>query len=189
MPRTFPVQFLMGCVCFLPGVDAQDVVRLWEGQPKPYSKDNRLIEREQSAWGALCVANVTEPTLTIFSTNAEKNTGVGVVIIPGGNYSVVAIHHEGYDVAKLLAEQGITAAVLKYRLPDPKSSDRPERVPLADTRRALKLLRQQSVKYGIDKNQVGVVGFSAGSHLATVTSLWKMRIRKRTRLSPASSTA
>jgi len=63
--------------------------------------------------------------------------------------------------------------VLKYCLPDPKSSDQPELVPLADARKALKLLRQQSARYGIQPSKVGVLGFSAGSHLATVTGLWR----------------
>lgn len=94
-------------------------------------------------------------------------------MIPGGNYSVVAIHHEGQDVASALSDRGIVAAVLKYRLPNPKSSDQPEQVPLADARRALKLLRQHSARYGIDRNKVGVLGFSAGGHLAALTSLWR----------------
>jgi acetyl esterase/lipase len=158
--------------CCLKDVSAQEVMKLWEGQSKPYYQENSLVEREEKVWGTLCAANVTEPTLTIYRAQGT-NTGVGVVIIPGGNYSVVAIHHEGYEVAKALAARGITAAVLKYRLPNPKSSDQPALVPLADSRRALKVLRQQCGKYGLDKNKVGVLGFSAGSHLATVTSLWK----------------
>jgi len=68
---------------------------------------------------------------------------------------------------------GLAGAVLKYRLPNPKSSDHPHLVPLADARKALKLLRQKAKQYGIDKNKVGVVGFSAGSHLSTALSLWK----------------
>jgi acetyl esterase/lipase len=172
MKETIAVRFLVLVLCYLNGAEAQEVLKLWEGQSKPYYKENSLLEREDKAWGTLCAADVTEPTLTIHPAKG-KNTRVAVVIIPGGNYSVVAIHHEGHDVAKALAKRGITAAVLKYRLPNPKSSDQPERVPLADARRALKLLRQHAAKYGTDRHKVGVLGFSAGSHLATVTSLWK----------------
>jgi acetyl esterase/lipase len=172
MKETIAVRFLVLVLCFLNGAKAQDVIRLWEGQTKPYYKENTLVESELKVWGTLCATNVTEPTLTIHPAKG-KSTGVGVVIIPGGNYSVVAIHHEGHDVANALADRGITAAVSKYRLPNPKSSDQPERVPLADARRALKLLRQHTAKYGIDRHKIGVLGFSAGSHLATVTSLWK----------------
>lgn len=151
---------------------AQDVYKLWEGQEKPFYKENNLKEYEKESWGAMCVFNVTEPTLTVYKTKG-LNTGYSVIIIPGGGYNVEAIYHEGHDIAKVLAKQGITAAVLKYRLPNPESSDHPHLVPLTDTRRALKLLRENAEKYGINNKKVGVMGFSAGSHLATVTSLWK----------------
>ena len=81
-------------------------------------------------------------------------------------------------MAEFLAEHGITGVVLKYRLPNPESSDLPNLVPLTDSRRALVLLREMSEKYGIDKDKVGVMGFSAGSHLATVTSLWKSDVKE-----------
>ncbi len=165
-------QFLF--VILFSGADslAQDVINLWDGQKKPYYKENTLVEYEKESWGTLCVYNVTEPTLTIYKANG-KNTGKAVIILPGGGYTLEAIYHEGYDIAKVLAEQGITAAVLKYRLPNPASSDQPELVPLTDTRRALKIMREKADYYSFDKDKVGVMGFSAGSHLATVTSLWK----------------
>lgn len=151
---------------------AQDVVMLWEGEEKPYYKENLLSEYEQETWGTICLYDVIEPTLTIFRAKGD-NSGKAVVIIPGGGYEVVAINHEGYDLAKVLADQGITAAVLKYRIPKLESSDMPHLVPLTDARQALRLLRERSDNYGFDKSQVGVVGFSAGSHLATVLGLWK----------------
>lgn len=165
-------QFLF--VILFSGADslAQDVINLWDGKKKPYYKENTLVEHEKESWGTLCVYNVTEPTLTIYKANG-KNTGKAVIILPGGGYTVEAIYHEGYDLAIVLAEQGITAAVLKYRLPNPESSDQPDLVPLTDTRRALKIMREKANFYGFDKDKVGVLGFSAGSHLATVTSLWK----------------
>jgi acetyl esterase/lipase len=157
---------------WLTGAQTQEVLKLWAGQPRPHYKDNTLIEREIGAWGTVCATNVTDPTLTLYPARG-KNAGIGVVVIPGGNYAVVAIRHEGHDVARALSERGVTAAVLKYRLPDPESSDQPETVPLADARRALKLLRQQTARLGVDPLKVGVLGFSAGSHLATVACLWK----------------
>lgn len=150
---------------------SQEVYKLWEGIEKPFYKENNLKEYEKRSWGTKCVYNITEPTLTVFKAKGN-NSGKGVVVIPGGGYQLVAMYHEGYDVAKALAEKGITAAVLKYRLPNPESSYKPEMVPLSDTRRALKLFRQHAGKYGFDKNKVGVLGFSAGSHLSTVVSLW-----------------
>ena len=152
---------------------AQDVYKLWEGQEKPYYRENGLKEYEKvSSFDVLCAYDVTEPTLTVYAANGA-NSGKAVVLLPGGGYTLVAIYHEGHDLAKVLAEQGITAAVLKYRLPNTESSDQPHRVPLADTRRALSLFRTHAEKYGFEKDKLGVLGFSAGSHLATVASLWK----------------
>ncbi|MBN1319179.1 MAG: alpha/beta hydrolase [Anaerolineales bacterium] len=151
----------------------KDVYELWDGQEKPYYKDNDLNEYEKEhPDGIRCVYNITEPTLTIFPA-AGENSNKAVVIIPGGGYELVALYHEGYDTARALAEQGITAAVLKYRLPNPASSDQPHLVPLTDARRALELLREKAEWYGFRKDKVGVLGFSAGSHVATVAALWK----------------
>lgn len=151
---------------------AQDLFMLWENEEKPYYKKNILKEYEKEEWGTMNAYNVTEPTLTIYPAKGE-NTGRSVIIIPGGGYSLVAIHHEGYDLAEVLSARGITVAVLKYRLPDTLSSAEPHKVPLADTRRALKVLRSKASAYNIDPTKVGLLGFSAGSHLATVASLWK----------------
>ncbi len=151
---------------------AQEIYKLWESGEKPYYKENNLKEYEEEAWGTQCVFNITEPTLTIYKSEG-KNSGKAVIIIPGGGYELVAMYHEGYDLAKTLAKQGITAAVLKYRLPNPTSSNKPHFVPLSDGRKALKILHGKASEYSIDTNQIGVLGFSAGSHLATVLSLWK----------------
>ncbi len=152
--------------------DAQDVYKLWEGLERPYYKENSLEEYQKELWDTQCLFNVTDPTLTIYNAKGE-NLGKAVIIIPGGGYELVAMYHEGYDVAEELASKGITAAVLKYRLPNPETSDQPDLVPLADTRRALVLFREMAEKYGFEKDKVGVLGFSAGSHLATVASLWE----------------
>lgn len=161
-------------ILFLSGESkAQDVYQLWEAQEKPYYKENNLKEYEKvSSFNVVCAYDVTEPTLTVYKAEGE-NSGKAVILLPGGGYSLVAIYHEGHDLAKVLAKQGITTAVLKYRLPKTESSDQPQLVPLADTRRALKLLRTHSEKYGFKKDKLGVMGFSAGSHLAAVASLWK----------------
>ena len=152
--------------------EAQDIYEIWEGLNKPYYKENTVKEYEKETWGTMCVFDVTEPTLSVYTAKGE-NSGIGVIILPGGGYAAEGIYLEGHDLAKVLVEQGITAAVLKYRLPNPDTSDQPHRTPLADTRQALKLLRQMTEKYGINKDTVGLVGFSAGSHLAALASLWK----------------
>lgn len=172
MKRTTPFYLLLLIVMFGNIARAQTVYNLWEGREKPYYKENDLKEYQEELWGTVCLFNITEPTLTVYAAKGE-NSGKAVIIIPGGGYELVAMHHEGYDVAEILSSHGITAAVLKYRLPNPESSDRPALVPLTDTRRALALLRNMAEEYGFDKDKVGVLGFSAGSHLATVASLWE----------------
>jgi acetyl esterase/lipase len=150
----------------------QDVLDLWSDEDIPNFKQNNLEEFEAQAYGTNCVYNVTKPTLTIYKPTGE-NSGKAVLIIPGGGYGLVAMYHEGYDIAKILSENGITAAVLKYRLPNPKSSTLPENVPYSDATKAMKKLRNVSAEYGFQKDKVGVMGFSAGSHLATVLGLWE----------------
>lgn len=174
MKTTLQFSFLFLFFYMASGGEAQDVYKLWEGQKKPFYKENELKEYEKESWNVMCVFNVTEPTLTVYKAEG-RNTGKAVIILPGGGYSLVAIYHEGHDLAGVLTKQGITTAVLKYRLPNPETSDQPHMVPLTDTRKALKLLRSMAERYGIKKEQVGVMGFSAGSHLATVTSLWKSK--------------
>jgi len=83
--------------------ESQDVYDLWKGEAKPYYKENDLKEYEEEAWGTMCLFDVTEPILTVYKAQG-KNTGRAVIVIPGGGYSIVAIHHEGYDVAEVLAK-------------------------------------------------------------------------------------
>jgi acetyl esterase/lipase len=172
MKFSFQLFLIFSFLLLADAVIAQDVYNLWEGVTKPYYKENNLKEYEEEAWNTMCVFDITEPTLTIYKAEGS-NSGKAVVIIPGGGYELVAMYHEGYDLAEALSKQGITAAVLKYRLPKTESSDKPELVPLSDARRALKLMRGMADKYEFRKNEVGVIGFSAGSHLSTVTCLWK----------------
>jgi len=159
-------------IAFCFNTNSQEVIALWEGEEKPYYKENNLKEYEGDAFGTRVVYDVTEPTMTIYRALGD-NTGKAVIILPGGGYSLEAIYHEGYDIAKFLVTHGITAIVLKYRLPNPESSNQPQLVPITDTRRALKLIRTMAEQYGIVKSKIGVMGFSAGSHLATCVSLWK----------------
>lgn len=151
---------------------AQDTLLIWQGQTPPHYKSNTLHEYEKDMYGTTVVLDITQPTLTVFPASGQA-TGQAVIILPGGGYQFEAAYHEGYDVARYLAAQGIAGAVLKYRLPNPASSDAPEQVPLADVHQALKLLRQHAEDYDIDTSKIGVMGFSAGSHLATLACLWR----------------
>ena len=148
---------------------AEEVMDLWEGQP-PYSKPNALEEFVKESWGVPCVHNVTHPTLTFFPAQGE-NSGRAMVILPGGGYEVESIVAEGREIAEYLASHGITAAVLKYRLPLVEASDQPHLLPLTDARKAISLMKSMADTYGFEPSKVGIMGFSAGGHLATAASV------------------
>ncbi|SET34131.1 alpha/beta hydrolase [Thalassotalea agarivorans] len=151
-------------------VYAADQYKLWQTGDIPHEKPHNVNEYEGVAWGTKVVYKVTDPTLTVYQ--AERNSGIMVLIMPGGGYSLEAIYHEGQDVALALNKQGINAAVLKYRIPNPKTSYKPELAPITDARQALSMLHQMADKYDVNPDKIGVMGFSAGSHLATVASVW-----------------
>lgn len=147
----------------------QDEIGLWDGQP-PYSKSNELEERVEQAWGVPCLVDVTEPTLTVHPGRGEV-AAQAVIVFPGGGYEKESYQAEGHEIAAVLASQGITAAVLKYRLPLEAASDQPHLLPETDARRAMLLMRSLAGTYGFDASRVGVMGFSAGGHLATTVSV------------------
>jgi acetyl esterase/lipase len=149
---------------------AEEIVDLWES-PAPYSKPNSLEEYiEVSSYGVPCAYNVTRATLTVHPAQGE-NSGKAMIILPGGGYTEESIVAEGQEIAVALSAQGITAAVLKYRLPLPEASDRPHLLPLIDARRAISLMKSMADTYGFDRSKVGIMGFSAGGHLATAAGV------------------
>jgi acetyl esterase/lipase len=148
---------------------AQEAFDLWEGTA-PHSRPNALEEYVKESWGVPCVHNVTHPTLTVYPAQGE-NSGRAMVILPGCGYVLESIVAEGSEIAEHIASQGITAAVLKYRLPLLEASDEPHLVPLSDARRAIQLLRSMTDTFGFDRSKVGVMGFSAGGHLAATVSV------------------
>jgi acetyl esterase/lipase len=162
--------FLMLLTALAQGVSAQQEISLWGEETAPYSKETTLQGYVAPCWGADCAYQVVSPTLTIYTPEGEGN-GNAVLVLPGGGYDVVAIFHEGSEIAEILASNGTTAAVLKYRLPNPETSTHPERVPLSDVRQAMHILRNRQTEFDFQANRIGVMGFSAGSHLATFASL------------------
>ncbi|GAC1368045.1 MAG: alpha/beta hydrolase [Hymenobacter sp.] len=116
--------------------------------------------------GGVRISNVVQPTLTAFLPAAGTATGTAVIICPGGGYARLSIDSEGYDVAKRLNEMGVTAFVLKYRLPNDESQPDKSVAPLLDAQQALRLVRQQASKYSLNPDRIGLMGFSAGGHLA-----------------------
>ena len=104
-----------------------------------------------------------QPAMTVFLPDEEKATGAGVVIFPGGGYRHLAMEHEGYDVARWLNELGVAAFVVKYRLGERYHHP----VQLGDAQRAIRLARANAEKWGVEPGRIGILGFSAGGHLAS----------------------
>ena len=144
---------------------AQQEIELWPDQVPPFSTTAEDLGYVDDCWGGVrCAHRVTTPTLTLYPS--EEKSQAWVLVAPGGGYNVVAIFHEGSEIAQAFVERGISAAVLKYRVPDNRTATEPEKVPFADFRRAMELLRIEQEKAGISNGKIGVVGFSASGHLA-----------------------
>lgn len=111
--------------------------------------------------------SVSNPEITVYLPSHKNSNGQAVLIIPGGGYEVIVHEWEGADIAKWFNSQGIAGIVLKYRLPHGKSNVEREKSPLLDAARAMRLIRSNAKVWNIDKNNIGVMGFSAGGHLAS----------------------
>jgi acetyl esterase/lipase len=111
---------------------------------------------------------ITNPTLEYIKP--EKPNGTAIIVIAGGGYGVIVYNGEGLGTAKSLAEKGISAFVLKYRLPSDEIMQDKKIGPLQDVQQSIKYLRENADKYGIDKSKIGVMGFSAGGHLASTAA-------------------
>lgn len=130
-----------------------------------YQKTAEVEKRDTT--GTLRISLVQEPDIAVFLPTRGIATGQAVVICPGGGYGVLAYDKEGTDVAKLFNAKGIAAIVLKYRLPNAKSNVVPHLSPLMDAKRAIRLVRANATKWNVQLNKVGIMGFSAGGHLAS----------------------
>lgn len=174
--------FLVVCCLSARGADQPLVVDLWPGKPpgdvgisgaekvfelqvkgQPY-----LVGGKPTKW----VTNVSKPTLTVFPAPKDKNTGVAMLICPGGGYHNLGWDVEGEEVAAWLNSLGMTGIVLKYRCPRREGDVKgvPPAGPLKDAQRAVSLVRGKAKDWGIDPRKIGIVGFSAGGHLAGATA-------------------
>ena len=147
--------------------NAQQVIPLYSGKI-PNSKIS--INEEQITANALVdtvTRNVSIPTLTIFLPLKNLSKGSAVIICPGGGYGGLLTKREGSDVARAFAKLGVAAFVLKYRLPDDRIMEDKSIGPLQDALQALKMVRQNAGKWNIDTSKIGIMGFSAGGHLAS----------------------
>jgi acetyl esterase/lipase len=119
--------------------------------------------------GRIHISRVVEPTLTVYQPASKNKTRAAVIVCPGGSYINLSMTHEGYDVATELNNYGITAFVLKYRLPNDSCMRNKETGPLQDLQQAIILVKARANEFGIDSSKVGVLGFSAGGHLVSTS--------------------
>ena len=144
-------------------VSAPLIVPIWNNASAPH--DNGL-RGDETEFGLRFIGNVTEAVLYIYPAAPDKATGQAAVICPGGGYEFVSMEHEGDAFARWIAEQGITAAVIKYRMPN----HHPE-VPLEDVEQALRVMKGEIPGAGeLSVQRVGIIGFSAGGHLAAMAA-------------------
>lgn len=132
------------------------IIPLW---PNGAPNSNNLTGEEQQLENGR-VSNITIPTLTVYP--AAKPNGMAIIACPGGGYVRLAMNHEGHDMAPWFNKQGITYIVLKYRMPN----GHPE-IPLSDAEQAIRIVRQHAEEWRVDKSKVGIMGASAGGHLAS----------------------
>ncbi|MFC5412898.1 alpha/beta hydrolase [Larkinella bovis] len=141
---------------------AQEEISLYPGAvPNAKGSDVKEIKRDNQV-----VSQVIEPTLSLFLPPKEKATGAAVIICPGGGYGVLVMKREGYDVAQAFNQMGVAAFVLKYRLPNEKTMVDPSIGPLQDAQQAIQTVRKRAAEWGVDPKRIGIMGFSAGGHLA-----------------------
>jgi acetyl esterase/lipase len=127
--------------------------------------DSQTIET--NADSIVIIGKVSRPTLTIYEADRSKANGAAFVVVPGGGYHIVAKDHEGDQVARKMAALGYTAFVLKYRIPSDQWMINKEIGPLQDAQRAIQYARENAAKYHFDAHRLGIIGFSAGGHLAS----------------------
>ena len=143
--------------------NADKVVKWWNNKKAPHSNEE---EKDESRNKAGHFYNTSQTEFYLYIADKEKATGQAIVLCPGGGYGAVCIEREGFFLAEYFKSIGVTALVLKYRLPNYGHKE----VPLEDAQAALRYLRKNAKKLGVDPTKVGIAGSSAGGHLAAYVS-------------------
>ncbi|RRA98885.1 alpha/beta hydrolase [Larkinella rosea] len=170
----FTLKLLSATLLLATSVMAQkpETVELWPKNQIPNAIPNEAVQEKSELGkdGILRISDVKVPTIAVFLPPKDKATGAAIMVIPGGGYSLLAYGHEGEEMAQWFNERGIAAFVLKHRLPDDRTQTNRHEVPLADAMQGMKLIRQNAAKWNINADRLGVIGFSAGGHLASTLS-------------------
>src|SRR5580658_1868185 len=162
--------------------NASEPLKLWPngapGEKGDIGEERDMTKPSDGLIGGKTVirlGNVSVPTITVYQPPSDKNTGAAVVVCPGGGYNILAMDLEGTEVCQWLNSAGVTAVLLKYRVPARKGLER-YAAPLQDAQRAVGLVRFRAAEWRIDPKRIGIMGFSAGGHLsATVSTHFEKR--------------
>ena len=154
-----------------PSFSQTKVLKVWPDKI-PGAIENPSVKEDTTRLdnGQIRISKVVNPTITVFFPPKEKANGAAVVICPGGGYTRLSIDHEGDFIAKWLNEFGITGIVLKYRLPNDLIMSNKNIGPLQDVQEAIRIARRNSKEWNLDPSRIGIIGFSAGGHLASTAS-------------------
>jgi len=147
-------------------------IEIWPGTVPGEEGDvgeEKSVPPREGQKNVIRLTNVTRPTITVYRPAEKRDTGAAVLICPGGGYHILAWDLEGTEVADWFNSAGVTGIVLKYRVP--RRKDRPKYLaPLQDAQRAMSTVRANAEKWSIDPERIGILGFSAGGHLAACAS-------------------
>jgi len=169
LKRLFPVLLLC---CLTTYINAQYIVmKVWpDGVPGSIVNGNYFENSTMKNGTVSLYFKVTDPTISVFLPAPENSNGTAVLILPGGGYGVLAFDYEGTDIARWLNKNGIAGIVLKYRLPSDQIMKDKSVAPLQDAQEAIRIIRRSAGEWKINPGRIGVMGFSAGGHLASTLS-------------------
>jgi len=145
-------------------------IRIWQKEIPGAIINSKIKQSVDSADNWVKMKNVTDPVLDMYSAPDKLANGTAIIICPGGGYGALAILHEGSDVASWFNSLGITAFVLKYRLPNDAIMKNKSIGPMQDGQEAIRIVRRHAKEWNINPQKIGILGFSAGGHLASTLS-------------------
>jgi acetyl esterase/lipase len=167
--RSFALLLALALALPAAAAEPSKVVKLWPGKAPGETKDlgpETYLEAKPGQSSVKRLTNVSDPTIAIYPAPKDKATGCAVVVAPGGGYSILAIEHEGTMTCEWLNSIGVTAILLKYRVPTREMQMPRNLAAVQDGERAMSLVRANAAEWGIDPNRIGMLGFSAGGNLA-----------------------
>ena len=162
--RTFTI-LLMATFGLLSCQAQSNIMEVWpDAVPDQVSEKQEAKIAKDKGDGVIRIAEVTNPIMSIYTPPMSKSNGKGIIICPGGGYSILAHNLEGTEIAEWLSSLGYTAFVLQYRVPQKQAGA------LQDVQRAIRLVRNKASKWNLNTNKIGVMGFSAGGSLSARAS-------------------